>query len=137
MAARNASSFAIAFFDMDRFKDINDAYGHAEGDEALRSAAAILGGVFRSGDVAARFGGDEFIVLLPDTGESALPPLLSRLRAAAAEWNAASGKPWRLSFSIGTAIFDPKAPESLESVIARADERMYEDKKARRVAEGR
>lgn len=132
IANRKGAPFVVMFFDMDRFKNINDLYGHAEGDEALKVAAAILTDGFRSGDIIARFGGDEFIALLPDTDEAILTPLIARLRAATESWNACSGKPWLLRFSLGKGLYDPGNPRSLGAVVASADEDMYKDKTARR-----
>lgn len=128
-SVRRSEPFAILFLDLDHFKDVNDRYGHAEGDEALRAAAGILDACFRSGDILARYGGDEFIALLSQaTGDSAAS-LIGRVRQATAIWNGQAGKPWRLAFSIGTALFDPAAPLGLSDLIARADQSMYDDKR--------
>lgn len=131
---RRNESFAIIFFDLDHFKSINDRFGHAEGDAALKAPASILGGCFRSGDVLARHGGDEFVALLSEAGADATTLLVDRVRRCTADWNGQSGKPWQLAFSIGTAIFDPASPRSLADLIESADRAMYSDKNSRVVA---
>ncbi len=129
-SVRRGEPFAIFFLDLDDFKHINDWYGHAEGDEALRAAAGILDTCFRSGDILARHGGDEFIALLSQANGEVTASLIRRVRQATALWNGQAGRPWRLAFSIGTAMFDPAAPLGLPDLIARADQSMYEDKRA-------
>ncbi|PKL08685.1 MAG: hypothetical protein CVV51_07665 [Spirochaetae bacterium HGW-Spirochaetae-7] len=131
LAERRRSGFAIVFLDLDCFKAINDRYGHAEGDEALKTAARLLEGCLRSGDILARYGGDEFICLLSDAFEPSIQPLLSRIRDSTDALNLGSGKPWRLEFSFGTALSDPERPESLDELVDRADRLMYEDKRER------
>ena len=131
LAARRSSSFAVVFLDLDRFKSINDLYGHAEGDKALVAAARLLEGCFRSGDILARHGGDEFIALLSDATASTVEPLLARIRESTKAFNLGSGSPWRIEFSFGTALFDPGNPESLEELVDRADRSMYVEKKGK------
>jgi len=79
-AARSGQDLGLLVLDIDRFKRINDAYGHAAGDGALREIAARLAARSRSGDVVARYGGEEFVVLLRDTSLAALPETAERLR---------------------------------------------------------
>lgn len=131
VAARGGGSFAVLYFDLDDFKSVNDRFGHAEGDAALKAAAGILASCFRAGDILARIGGDEFIALQANTKPGSVDTLTGRIRAAARNWNETSGKPWSIRFSIGGAEFDTATCESLAELIARADEAMYRDKRGR------
>lgn len=128
-AVRRNEHCAIIFLDLDHFKSINDRYGHAQGDRALKVAAGILDGCFRSGDILARYGGDEFIGLLSQAGAEAAAVLTSRMKHAMESWNDHSEEPWRLQFSIGTALFDPASPQGLSELISIADKAMYKNKR--------
>jgi diguanylate cyclase (GGDEF)-like protein/PAS domain S-box-containing protein len=139
IARRQGQRFSVLFFDMDRFKAINDAYGHQEGDAALRDAAGILKRTFRTSDIICRYGGDEFAALAVDAAGYGSDVLRARIRKCAGDWNAASAKPYRIEFSIGVFVFDPaKAGESssesdlFETALHGADADMYRDKAARR-----
>jgi diguanylate cyclase (GGDEF)-like protein len=129
LARRNKRELVLLFVDMDDFKSINDRYGHPEGDAALRTAAQILRGTFRDSDVVARMGGDEFVVLAADTGSS--QAIVDRLARSLDQHNAAATRPYRLSFSVGVARFDPAAPPSIEELLATADAMLYEQKRLR------
>ena len=121
----------LVCFDLDGFKGVNDVYGHAEGDEALRQTANILRAAFRDSDIMARFGGDEFVVLALDCGDLE-EMLLRRVRAAIGAHNAAAKKPYALSLSMGTARLDPFALVGLDALMAEADANLYEVKRHRR-----
>ena len=128
-AERSDQKATLLFVDLNRFKEINDLYGHKEGDAVLVRLAGILTATFRGSDIVARFGGDEFVVLALDTAESSDRIMIDRLEAHINEDNARSDAPYELSLSIGTAEFDPTQPKMLELIILEADEKMYEDKK--------
>jgi len=132
VSRRSGSVFAILFFDLDDFKRINDRFGHSAGDEALKAAADLLSLCFRAGDILSRRGGDEFVALQANTGPGSVDAFVGRLRKTVADWNEASGKPWKIEFSIGRAVFDPSTNESLEDIVDRADRAMYEDKGRKR-----
>jgi diguanylate cyclase (GGDEF)-like protein/PAS domain S-box-containing protein len=139
IALRQGQQFAVFFIDLDRFKFINDTFGHGEGDRALKAAAATLEKTFRSSDILCRFGGDEFAALAVDTAEQGSEILTSRIRRNIEEWNAASSRPYRIDFSIGNAIFNPAKNEGaragtspFEAALRAADQAMYRDKNARR-----
>ncbi len=131
VAVRGGGSFAVLYIDLDDFKSVNDRFGHAEGDAALKAAAGILASCFRAGDILARIGGDEFIAIQANTKPGSLDTLAGRIRAAARTWNETSGKPWRIRFSIGGAEFAIGSRESLAELVARADEAMYRDKRGK------
>ena len=131
--ARTAPGHAILlYFDLNDFKAINDTYGHATGDEALREVATILGETFRDSDLCGRLGGDEFVALavscLDPTGEV----LLRRLDERLAAHNARPGRSYTLSIGRGVVRFDPDHPRSLQQLLDQADARLYEDKRGRK-----
>ena len=122
----------LVSFDLNDFKRVNDVYGHAEGDAALRRVAAVLRQAFRDSDIIARFGGDEFSVLALDCGEFR-EQIIERVEAALQANNAAADRPYDISLSLGTARFDPFAPTTLDDLMAEADANVYESKRARGV----
>jgi diguanylate cyclase (GGDEF)-like protein/PAS domain S-box-containing protein len=124
----------LVCFDLDGFKRVNDVYGHAEGDAALRRAASILRTAFRDSDIIARFGGDEFVVLALDCGEIR-ETLLGRVDAAVDAHNEAAACPYSLSLSLGTAQLDPFAPTSLDELMVEADANLYQAKRGRTTRE--
>ncbi len=133
VALRSGRSFALLFADVDGLKGINDNLGHDAGDRALRDAADALRWVFRESDLVARLGGDEFVVLAVDAEQGSTSGLRARVHAAVQAFNAAGrGRPYTLSMSLGVTTFDPKAPESLDMLLAAADAAMYVQKRAAR-----
>jgi len=127
---RKGQGFLLLFADVNRLKDINDCYGHAEGDLALIRAAHALGQTFRDSDVIARLGGDEFAVLALEASSQGEETILARLRESL-QASAASETRYELSLSVGVARFDPKHSVSLEALLAEADRAMYEEKRSR------
>jgi diguanylate cyclase (GGDEF)-like protein len=115
---------AVLFADIDNFKQINDTHGHMVGDDVLRSVALTLTAVSRASDVVARFGGDEFVMLLPEAGRQGAERVAERVRELL---HKESPGPVPFSVSIGTAVMDGKA-NTLEQLLERADKAMYEDK---------
>ncbi|MBC7893863.1 MAG: diguanylate cyclase [Cytophagaceae bacterium] len=128
LARRGNRELLLLFVDMDDFKDINDTFGHKEGDHALRRATAILRKTFRDSDIVARLGGDEFVVLAADIVHGTEHVLVQRLRTELRERNDNDGFPYRLSFSVGMASFDPANPPTIEDLLATADAMLYEQK---------
>src|SRR5208337_1704794 len=120
---------------LDDLKRINDSFGHQEGDVALQQAAQILTTTFRHMDIIARLGGDEFTILAVDTGPDFCEILRARLEAGLAAYNGGSGKPYRLSMSIGAVPFDQKSTVGLGELLERADETLYTEKKRKKDAE--
>ncbi len=115
----------VVFIDLDGFKLVNDEYGHARGDEVLRTMATAARSVLRRGDVLARVGGDEFALMLVDASPEESHSAVERLRARFEELNT----PLPTSFSAGLAIAD--ASSTAEDLVARADQAMYEEKRMR------
>jgi diguanylate cyclase (GGDEF)-like protein len=130
LARRNKRELVLLFVDMDDFKQINDKFGHQQGDVALQRAGRVLRATFRDSDIIARLGGDEFVVLAADTGTSA--QIVERLRHELALRNDKDGFPYTLSFSVGAARFDPEDPPTIEELLHMADSMLYEQKRQRR-----
>lgn len=116
---------SILSVDLDNLKGVNDHYGHAAGDELLRRTARLLLSVFRSEDVVARFGGDEFVVLLPSSDAQVADEAIQRIRASLAREGSSRPK-HTLKLSIGAAT--GKKAEHFGSLLRRADRAMYQDK---------
>lgn len=129
LAERNKSGMLLFFADMDGLKWINDTLGHEEGDKALIEAATVLKETFRSSDIVARLGGDEFAILAIDPEDSNPEILLGRLQSQIDRHNNKENRQYRLSISIGYALYDPESSCSLDDLMARADQLMYEQKK--------
>ena len=122
---RKRRNVCVAYVDLDHFKAVNDAYGHARGDDVLRSLAQSARGSFREGDVLARLGGDEFALLLVDVTPVEADAAVRRFRERFEELTAPLGT----SFSAGIAVAG--AGEDAEALITRADEAMYLQKRSR------
>lgn len=116
---------SLIFLDLDRFKDINDRHGHALGDQVLKEAAGRITSFLRESDCACRWGGEEFLVLVPHSGVDDTVALAERLRMALGECRIPGGVD--MSASLGIAMLEPG--ESLESLVRRADRALYRAKK--------
>ena len=125
IARRSGRPDLLLFADLDGMKEINDRLGHDAGDAALRRTAAVLRDSFRSSDILARFGGDEFLVLCPSTGPESATSLVEGLERHVGDANAGAAVPWHLSLSVGTAAFDPDRPVTLTELVREADAAMY------------
>lgn len=122
----------LLMFDLDNFKQVNDAYGHAEGDHALRVFARLLTKVFRSSDVIARLGGDEFLVMLTHTNHDEVRAVLARFHEQLASLNSTNARGYSIACSIGTLGIDPKQGKPLDVLLAEVDKLMYVAKRDRR-----
>jgi diguanylate cyclase (GGDEF)-like protein len=124
-AERDGQPFALAMFDLDRFKVVNDSLGHHAGDELLKEVARRLNGVARSTDTVARVGGDEFVILLDRIGERGTAEQIARraVEALQAPINLV-GVDIRPSASIGIALY-PQDGKSVDALLANADAAMY------------
>jgi diguanylate cyclase (GGDEF)-like protein len=125
-ASRSGRPLSLLFIDLDGFKCINDSHGHLSGSRALVEAAAVVRSSARETDVVARFGGDEFSVVLPDTGGEGAFAVGERVRErmAAHRFLAADGLDIRLTASVGVATL-PDAAASAEELVQAADAAMY------------
>jgi diguanylate cyclase (GGDEF)-like protein len=130
-ASRSGRPLSLLFLDLDGFKGVNDTHGHLAGSKALVEAAVIIRGSARETDVAARFGGDEFSVILPDTGRDGAVSVAERIRDRinACVFLASDGLSIHLTASIGVATL-PDVAASAEELLRAADVAMYRVKDA-------
>lgn len=135
VANRAKGEVALLFADMDKFKSINDQWGHQKGDEALLAMANILKQTFRESDLIARISGDEFALLLIDTPEKNLSIVFNRLQKNIDAFNIHSGMMFNLSLSVGMAVYDHDRPCSIEELLKQADRRMYEQKQRKKTVQ--
>ena len=129
-AHRNAQELLLFSADLDNLKQINDSYGHQEGDTALIRVTKALQHTFRNSDILARFGGDEFSALALEASRQNEQSILDRLKENLKQANAGESR-YSLSLSIGVARFDPRRPVTLEQLMEQADQAMYLVKRAR------
>lgn len=131
-AQRVDRELAVMMLDIDHFKAINDAHGHASGDEVLRVVAATLLAQKRADGLLARYGGEEFVALLPVDGLPTARRVAERMRSAIAEtdWQRAAKLPTGVTVSIGVSMVGPG--EALDAALGRADEALYRAKRGGR-----
>jgi diguanylate cyclase (GGDEF)-like protein len=123
-AGREAEPLAVLILDLDRFKEINDTFGHPVGDELLRQVAGRLGTLLRDSDTFARLGGDEFGILLPGADAAGAEVVAAKLRTVLSERYDVHGLDLESDASIGIALF-PDHGETVELLVQRADIAMY------------
>lgn len=121
----------VVFIDLDNFKSINDTYGHMEGDRALRTSVELIQRALRSTDIVARFGGDEFILLIDSATDAGLQIIIQKIERNFEEYNRSSDKDYALEYSFGFALFDPQK-QNINELLERVDEMMYTDKQSKR-----
>jgi len=128
-ADRYEKPLSVLFLDLDRFKRVNDAHGHLVGSQVLRRLSQVLYDCIRQVDTLARYGGDEFTILLPDTGHDAARAIAERIRRTVAEtlFEGERGAPIRLSISIGVATY-PTHSATRDGLLDAADKAMYRAK---------
>lgn len=131
-AARSGETIGLVFADLNDFKAINDGCGHAVGDEALRLFAAALQRCARRADIVARFGGDEFVVLMDGGVDTGLARLVERLHQELAAAESPCGRP--LTASVGTAVGQVRGMDDLHALLEQADHAMYAEKNRRKTA---
>jgi diguanylate cyclase (GGDEF)-like protein len=125
-ASRTGSPLSVAVLDLDHFKRINDLYGHRMGDEVLRRFAGLIKAELRALDHSARWGGEEFLVLMPHVEPEQALVALERIRVKLAELPMSEHDALRVTLSAGLTLWQPG--ESMELVIERADAALYEAK---------
>jgi len=129
---RNGETFAVLFLDLDRFKQVNDTYGHEAGNEILRAASTEIRNAVRASDVAARYGGDEFVVILTRTDLAGATRVAEALRAGIEGVGRRLGyEPGLITVSCGIAEFDPTQPGEGDLLVT-ADRALYRAKAAGR-----
>jgi diguanylate cyclase (GGDEF)-like protein len=127
-ARRYGETFALVLFDLDHFKQINDTHGHLAGDEVLRRVSTLGRASLRASDLFARYGGDEFTILLPATSLTQAHEVVDRLRHKLAETRiTAQGHTFRCTLTAGIVAFNPHTDtaQTLDALLQRADEALY------------
>jgi diguanylate cyclase (GGDEF)-like protein len=122
-AGRTATPLSVVIFDLDRFKKINDTFGHGKGDEVLAAVGAVASDTVRASDLVGRYGGEEFLVLLPDTMREGAMNVAEKLRQAISELSV-PGMDWRITSSFGVAVLPADAGEP-EELLRAADRALY------------
>lgn len=128
MCKRKNLKSSILVFDLNKFKPINDTYGHHEGDYVLKEFAMALLETFRECDVIGRWGGDEFVVFLTDTESNSVTRILARFSDKIVKLNQEINKPYRIEYSCGVSHYSYDSPLSIEKRIEEADNEMYKEK---------
>jgi diguanylate cyclase (GGDEF)-like protein len=131
-AVRNGSPLSLLFLDLDSFKQVNDQHGHLAGSKVLMEAAAVIRGCARETDVVARFGGDEFSLVLPDTNTEGAVQVAERIRdrLRLSRFLTSDGLSVRQTVSIGVATLEPDKPRTADELMKAADMAMYRVKAA-------
>lgn len=123
----------LAMIDIDRFKEINDRYGHQVGDEVLKGIAEVISSQIRKVDTLIRYGGDEFLLVLPEAKGKGIEAFISRLREAVSLWSRESRLvDFEIEISIGISCYDPELSEPVDKIIHYADVDMYSNKKQKK-----
>jgi diguanylate cyclase (GGDEF)-like protein len=135
-AEHGRDALALLFIDLDWFKVVNDRWGHDAGDAVLVAIAQRLQGVVREADTVARFGGDEFVIVLGEACSAALSGVVEKVTAAIAEPIIWKGTLLRIGASVGLARY-PEDGLDADSLLQRADESMYCEKARRQSRAGR
>ncbi len=121
-ASRYRHPFTVAYMDVDNFKLVNDRFGHSTGDSLLRLVAETIRNNIRESDVIARFGGDEFAILMPETKYESAQIVIGRVQQSLLDIMQKNG--WPVTFSIGVVTFT-RPPDSVDDTVKKADELMY------------
>ena len=125
-ASRSGRPLSLLFIDLDGFKSINDSHGHLFGSRALVEAADVIRASARETDIVARFGGDEFALVLPDTGSDGALFVGERIREKIAAWSFLRGHGLNISLTVSVGVATlPDVASSAEQLIQAADEAMY------------
>ena len=131
LARRGDETLLVAFADLDDLKGVNDASGHAAGDQALRDTALVLRQSFRDSDLIARIGGDEYSVLVRHARPESAEIFTERLTRRVRELNRRAGRPYQLGISLGFAAHRASSLSSVANLLDRADRALYRHKRRR------
>jgi diguanylate cyclase (GGDEF)-like protein len=134
-AKRTGQTIAVLVCDLDGFKQINDRFGHLEGNRVLRAVARVLRSLCREYDTVARLGGDEFVVVLPGQQSDSVSAKVEQLTSAVAQAGYETVRTAHLGISVGVAYY-PGDGEDAEALLTVADQRMYREKQRGEAANG-
>jgi diguanylate cyclase (GGDEF)-like protein/PAS domain S-box-containing protein len=135
LARRRKRELLLVFADVDHLKSINDSFGHLAGDQILVDAAALLRRTYRSADIIARIGGDEFTAFPLEAGPESAALLLERLQKNVEQHNLQVQRPYKLSMSVGIGRFDPAKCQTVQQLLEEADAELYSRKRGRSTPE--
>ncbi len=133
LANRSKKGIYLLYADVNLLKKINDTYGHAEGDRALKIIASILKKNYRESDIIARIGGDEFVIIPVGTADDKIEVIRNRFYKKLDEYNENRDHEYPITISIGLSFYDPSNPITLEELIEEADRDMYRSKKTGKI----
>jgi diguanylate cyclase (GGDEF)-like protein/PAS domain S-box-containing protein len=128
LCKRNKWDLTICYIDVDGLKDVNDTYGHQEGDDYILFVTNVLKEIIRESDGLCRLGGDEFLLMLPECDVPKADMVLKRIVKSLDEHNARNSKPYKISFSYGLVKYDFDEQPKIGRLIAKADMEMYKHK---------
>ncbi len=129
LCARQGFPVSLVYFDLDKFKPINDRFGHDEGDLALVTFANLMRKTFRESDIFARIGGDEFVALLADAGENRATQTVERFRRQVEAFNVRANRGYELKFTHGIVTLRPDERSTIGELLREADVMMYDKKR--------
>ncbi len=132
LARRKKYKILLAYTDIDDFKNINDTFGHGEGDQILKEVAKLLKSTLRDIDIVCRVGGDEFLLIFPDSSLNDLSIIRERISKSLTQLNHTLKKSYKIGLSLGVSEYDPDNPQSIDELIRIADNRMYEEKNGKK-----
>lgn len=125
-------AFTLLMVDLDKFKIINDTYGHDEGDQVLITVASILEHSIKHIDMASRYGGDEFMILLESSNKNADLHVMNRIYLALDAYNDKKLKPYKIQLSMGSYFIGEPLAANYANVLAEVDENMYREKRSKK-----
>ncbi len=128
VSKRQKKPMSLAYLDIDELKEVNDEYGHSEGDFLICKTVEIIKKCKREADVLARVGGDEFVMILPDCSKEDASYVFERILEQFINYNKLEQKEYTVSFSFGLAEYSHLEILKVESLIQKADDDMYENK---------
>jgi len=131
-AKRKKTPILLLYLDVDDFKYINDTFGHQEGDKVLKEAVKLFKSTLREVDIICRLGGDEFLLIFPESSLNDVPLIRERLNKNLKKLNQKLAKSYKIDFSIGLSYYNPSNPLSIDELIRIADKNMYKDKKSKK-----
>lgn len=132
LSYRSKSHLLLAFLDIDNFKSINDTFGHDEGDKVLKEVVELFKSTLREIDIICRMGGDEFLLIFPDSSLQDAPLIKERFDKNLVQLNQTLKKSYKIALSIGLSEYNPDTPLPMDELIRIADENMYEEKKKKK-----
>ncbi len=129
LSYRSKSPLLLAFLDIDGFKAINDNFGHDEGDRVLKEVVKLFKSTLREIDIICRMGGDEFLLIFPDSSLQDASLIKERINKNLTKLNHSLKKPYKIELSVGFSCYDPVNPQPMDELIRVADKKMYNQKK--------